>query len=204
MDERAGGSPRSSIIGAGSPTAATSRVGRRLLRPPTTADGPRVRGRGACAVTDGENLDLKCSFGLPPEDKEVEQRADEIEEAQDHGQGSWRPGRGRCRPVNAIIGGRVIDDDPFLARHTLQVGEPARRPGLRGRAERARTLIGTTFPLQMGGHSTPRAPRPSPQSKRSVKAIYIHLHQMNMAPSLLSAPNEPTSQSYGRHPTLSP
>ena len=46
-------------------------------------------------VAKGENLDLKCGFGLPAEDKEIEQRADGgVEEAQDHGQGSWRPGRG--------------------------------------------------------------------------------------------------------------
>jgi len=50
-------------------------------------------------VAEGENLDLKCGFGLPAEDKEVEHRADDgVEEAQDHGQGSWRPGRGGCRP----------------------------------------------------------------------------------------------------------
>jgi len=50
-------------------------------------------------VAEGENLDLKCGFGLPAEDKEVEHRADDgVEEAQDHGQGSWRPGRSGCRP----------------------------------------------------------------------------------------------------------
>jgi len=40
-------------------------------------------------VTEGENLDLKCGMGLPAEDKEVEQQADDgVEEAQYHGQGS--------------------------------------------------------------------------------------------------------------------
>ena len=40
-------------------------------------------------VAEGENLDLKCGFRLPAEDKEIEQRADDgVEEAQDHGQGS--------------------------------------------------------------------------------------------------------------------
>ena len=49
-------------------------------------------------VAEGENLDLKCGFRLLAEDKEVEQEADDgVEEAQDHGQGSWRAGRGRCR-----------------------------------------------------------------------------------------------------------
>ena len=49
-------------------------------------------------VAECENLDLKCGFGLPAENEEIEQRADGgVEEAQDHGQGSWRPGRGGCR-----------------------------------------------------------------------------------------------------------
>ena len=49
-------------------------------------------------VAEGENLDLKCGFRLLAEDKEVEQEADDgVEEAQDHGQGSWRPGLSGCR-----------------------------------------------------------------------------------------------------------
>jgi hypothetical protein len=28
-------------------------------------------------VAEGQNLDLECGFGLPAEDKEVEQRADD-------------------------------------------------------------------------------------------------------------------------------
>jgi hypothetical protein len=48
-------------------------------------------------VAEGENLDLECGFGLPAEDKEIEQRADDgVEETQDHEQGSWRLGRGEC------------------------------------------------------------------------------------------------------------
>jgi hypothetical protein len=49
-------------------------------------------------VAEGENLDLERGFGLPAEDKEVEHRADDgVNEAQDHGQGSWRPCWGACR-----------------------------------------------------------------------------------------------------------
>src|SRR5262249_51820938 len=49
-------------------------------------------------VAEGENLDLKCGIGLVAVDKEVEQEADDgVEKAQDHRQGSWRPGRSGCR-----------------------------------------------------------------------------------------------------------
>ena len=68
-------------------------------------------------VADGENLDLQCGFGLPAEDKEIEQRADDgVKEAQDHGQGSWRPVGANVgvAAVDGIIGGRVNNrDDPF-------------------------------------------------------------------------------------------
>jgi hypothetical protein len=43
-------------------------------------------------VAEGQNLDLECGFGLPAEDKKVQQRADDgVEEAQDHGEdhGDW-------------------------------------------------------------------------------------------------------------------
>jgi hypothetical protein len=51
-------------------------------------------------VAEGQNLDLECGFGLPAEDKEVEQGADDgVEEAQDHGQGSWS-GRISALPVS--------------------------------------------------------------------------------------------------------
>ena len=66
----------------------------------------------------------------PAEDKEVDQRADDgVEEAQDHGPGSWRsgrgdrsgrPGRGGCGPpsIDAIIGSRAISDDSFSFKGT--------------------------------------------------------------------------------------
>jgi hypothetical protein len=51
-------------------------------------------------VAEGQNLDLECGFGLPAADKEVEQGADDgVEEAQDHGQGSWS-GRMSALPVS--------------------------------------------------------------------------------------------------------
>ncbi len=68
-------------------------------------------------VAEGQNLDLECGFGLPAEDKKVQQRADDgVEEAQDHGEGSWRLGRGGCRRaagVEAIIRDRITGDDPL-------------------------------------------------------------------------------------------
>jgi len=67
-------------------------------------------------VAEGENLDLKCGFRLLAEDKEVEQEADDgVEEAQDHGQGSWRPGRSGCRRCRVSGDHRRLSDrnDPL-------------------------------------------------------------------------------------------
>ena len=68
-------------------------------------------------VAEGQNLDLERGFGLPAEDKEVEQGADDgVKEDQDHGQGSWRPvgaDVGAAGVVEAISGGRITADDPL-------------------------------------------------------------------------------------------
>ncbi len=52
-------------------------------------------------VAEGENLDLERGFGLPAEDKEVEQGADDVE---------------------AIIAGRITGTIHILERHTQVVG----------------------------------------------------------------------------------
>ncbi len=72
-------------------------------------------------VAEGENLDLECGFLLSAEDKEIEQRAnDGVKQAQDHGRGSWRLGRGECWRCRCR--GDHRGQSTFLNSTRIQVG----------------------------------------------------------------------------------
>lgn len=66
-------------------------------------------------VAQSENLDLKCGFGLPAEDKEVEQSGRWSRGGPESSAGIMATGRGRCRRsrCQAIIGGRITGDNPL-------------------------------------------------------------------------------------------
>jgi hypothetical protein len=93
-------------------------------------------------VAKGEDLDLEGGFGLPAEDEEFEQGADDgVEETQEHGVRSWRArsaGAGWPPRSGTIISGEIGRPIVLLERHTLS-WRPIRGPRQRGPTLATRT-----------------------------------------------------------------